>query len=456
MTRSIHVRTAFVAITAAALLATGMTAGSAPASASTPTEVSGTLADATPYRFVVPERWNGTVFVELDFAASTSVSGYVEHLLASGAAYGGTTRTVTGWDIAGAIDNQIEALERFEAAVGPATRRIATGTSMGGFVAAGVAQRRPGSIDGVASFCGGLSGAVSQWNQKLDTVYTLSRLLDPDGALPVTGIPADVAGSVSAWRAVLSEAQGTPEGRARIALAAAIGQLPAWAESQPRPSPRDPDAHQAGWYGALAGGGLPYIGQAMSSRRSLETITGGNPSWNLGVDYRAQFAAASKQDRKVVERLYRAAGLSLEEDLGIVDAGERIAADEAAVRQLEQGIEFDGALSVPVLTMSNIGDQISTVAQQDEYGDLVKAAGNGGLLRQIYVESVGHCAFSDAEKVAAVDVLLGRLDSGRWRSTSAATLNRAAEVTGLGEGRFLRFTPDDFTRPYAPSVPPQV
>ena len=438
MTRSIHVRTAFVAITAAALLATGMTAGSAPASASTPTEVSGTLADATPYRFVVPERWNGTVFVELDFAASTSVSGYVEHLLASGAAYGGTTRTVTGWDIAGAIDNQIEALERFEAAVGPATRRIATGTSMGGFVAAGVAQRRPGSIDGVASFCGGLSGAVSQWNQKLDTVYTLSRLLDPDGALPVTGIRADVAGSVSAWRAVLSEAQGTPEGRARIALAAAIGQLPAWAESQPRPSPRDPDAYQAGWYGALAGGGLPYIGQAMSSRRSLETITGGNPSWNLGVDYRAQFAAASKQD------------------LGIVDAGERIAADEAAVRQLEQGIEFDGALSVPVLTMSNIGDQISTVAQQDEYGDLVKAAGNGGLLRQIYVESVGHCAFSDAEKVAAVDVLLGRLDSGRWRSTSAATLNRAAEVTGLGEGRFLRFTPDDFTRPYAPSVPPQV
>ncbi|UUT34712.1 hypothetical protein [Microbacterium elymi] len=80
-----------------------------------------------------------------------------------------------------------------------------------------------------------------------------------------------------------------------------------------------------------------------------------------------------------MKRLYRAAGLSLDDDLATVDAGERIAADPAAVNRLERGIEFDGALSVPVLTMSNIGDQISTVAQQSEYQDVVDAAGNRAL-----------------------------------------------------------------------------
>ena len=52
----------------------------APAAAEPVTEVSGQLADSTPYRFIVPEDWNGTVFVELDFAASPTLSAAVEPL----------------------------------------------------------------------------------------------------------------------------------------------------------------------------------------------------------------------------------------------------------------------------------------------------------------------------------------------------------------------------------------
>ena len=191
---------------------------------------------------------------------------------------------MTGWNIAAAIDNQIEALERFEDAVGPAAQRIATGSSMGGFVAAGVAQRHANEIDGVASFCGG-SGSVSQWNQKLDTVFVLSQLLDPEGVLPVVGIQ-DVNASVAAWRERLAAAQSTPEGRA-IALAAAIGQLPAVAVGTATHGSRH-RCVSGGWHGALAGDGLPYIGQAMSSRRSIEAVVGGNPSWNDGIDYAEQ------------------------------------------------------------------------------------------------------------------------------------------------------------------------
>lgn len=443
------------AMGAVALVAT-MTAGAvaaAPAHAEGRTEITGTLADSTAYRFVVPDDWNGTVFVELDFASSPELAPAVEHLLNDGAAYGGTTRAVTGWNIAGAIDNQIEALERFEQAYGPAQRRIATGTSMGGNVAAGTVQRHPGAIDGAAAFCGGLSGSVSQWNQKLDTVFVLAALLDPEGALPVLDVPADVAGAVSAWQTRLADAQASSEGRARIALAAAVGQLPAWSQGAPRPAARDAAAYQEGWYGALATDPLPYIGQAMSSRRNLQLQVGGNPSWNTGVDYSALFRSLDPQDRRVVERLYREAGLDLRADLATVDAAERITADEDAVRRFEAGIEFDGALPVPVLTMNNLGDQISTVAQQQEYERVARRAGDAAQLRQVYVESAGHCAFSDAEKVVATEALLDRLDRGRWGALAHPVLNRQARELDLGAARFVPFRPADFTRPFAPGDP---
>ncbi|MEU4451277.1 alpha/beta fold hydrolase [Nocardioides sp. NPDC023903] len=445
-------RTTIAAAAAAVVAAPALLAVSTPAVAAKETTViSGHLADSTPYRFLIPDDWNGTVFVDLDFAGSATVSPTAEQLVEQGAAYGGTTRTVTGWNIPGALANQVEALDRFEDAAGEADRRITMGSSMGGFVAAGVAQHYPDAIDGVVSMCGGLSGTVSQWNQKLDTVFVLSTLLDPAGTLPVVGIPEDVKGSIAAWQKRLAEAQQTPAGRARIALAATIGQLPAWSESEPRPEPRHTDAYQRGWYGALAADSLPYIGQAMSSRRSFEALVGGNPSWNTGVDYAAQLANASPETRRVVSRLYREAGLSLEADVSRVDDADRISADPAAVKRFALGTEFDGRISVPVVTMSNIGDQISTVAQQSEYQNEVTRAGNSDLLRQTYVEAPKHCGFSDAERVAAANLLLHRLDTGEWHGRETpARMNRIAESLDLGPARFIPFRPDAFNRPYSP------
>ena len=450
-------RRAGATLLAAALAVPAAIAGATPAAAAeAPRVIAGVLADSTPYRFLVPADWNGTVFVDLDFASQARPGADVEHLLDDGAAYGGTTRSVTGWNIPGAIDNQVEALDAFADAVGEPSRRIAMGSSMGGAVAAGVAQWHPDEIDGVVSLCGGLSGSVSQWNQKLDTVFVLSELLDPAGTLPVIGIPADVAGAVAAWQTRLAAAQSTPDGRARIALAAAIGQLPAYSQSAPRPAPGDRDGVQAGWYGALTGDGLPYIGQAMSSRRTLETLIGGNPSWNTGVDYAVQFQALSPQVKRVVERLYREAGLSLQADLSTVDGAERIAADPAAVQRFERGTEFDGRISVPVVTMSNIGDQISTVAQMSEYEAEVRRAGNADLLRQTYVDSAGHCAFTAAERVAAAELLLHRLDTGKWGNRDKpGRMNAHASRLGLGESRFLPFQPEPFNRPYTLQASPR-
>lgn len=409
----------------------------------------GQLPDGTPYTFAKPARWNGAVLVDLDFAAGGLASPLTKSLLDRGYAVGGTTRAISSWNIAHAIDNQAAALDRFETAFGAARYAIAEGRSMGGMVAAGVAQVYPGRFDAAVPMCGGLGGSVGQWNQKLDTVFTLKTLLFPGSDLPVTGLPADVPGTQQRWLSAVQSAQTTAEGKARIALASAIGQLPGWGvapdgTTPPVPDDRDPDGVEQGMFLALAGGPLPYLGQAVSSRRTIEQLAGGNPSWNTGVDYARQFTTAAPSQQNAVRRLYERAGLDLRADLARLAAEPRLSADPAAVAYLERGIVFTGDLRIPVLTVNATGDQISTVAQQQSYGALVRQAGHAPLLRQTYVRTAGHCTFTTGEQQAAVDRVLTRLRTGHWPDTSPRTMNALAGA----EGRYLDFVPPHFNRPY--------
>ncbi|HEX7305639.1 DUF6351 family protein [Lentzea sp.] len=415
----------------------------------TATCTSGQLPDGTPYQFAKPQRWNGVVLVDLDFAAGGLTTALTGDLVGRGYAVGGTSRAVTGWRIAQAIDNQAAALEEFEAVFGPARWAIAGSRSMGGFVAAGAAQVHPGRFAGAVPMCGGLGGSVGQWNQKLDTVFTLKTLLFPGTALPVTGIPADVPGAQQQWISALAGAQSTAQGRARIALAATVGQLPAWGlatdgGTTPVPDPWDAAALENGMYLALAGGPLPYIGQAMSSRRAIEQATGGNPSWNTGVEYGRQLLSAEPAQQLAVLRLYAEAGLDLGADLRRLAAAPRVAADPAAVAAFSRGIVFTGDVRVPVLTVNGTGDQISTVAQQQSYEDLARRAGNAELVRQTYVRTSGHCTFTVGEQVAAIDQMWQRLRTGRWPDVSPRAMNRLA-----GDGRYVDFAPPRFNRRYA-------
>ncbi len=440
-----------VGLAVAALLATvpatAHAASPCPAAACT----EGQLADGTPYAFAKPDRWNGVVLVDLDFAAGGLTSPLTASLVARGYAVGGTTRTISGWNIARAVDNQAEALGRFEAAFGPARYAIAEGRSMGGMVAAGVAQVYPGRFAAAIPMCGGLGGAVGQWNQKLDTVFTLKTLLFRDAALPVTGIPADVPGTQQQWLTAVAAAQGTAAGQARIALAAAIGQLPGWGlapDGSPTPVPHDVDGVQQGMYLALAGGPLPYLGQAVSSRRAIEQLAGGNPSWNTGVGYARQFALAEPGQQDVVRRLYARAGLDLRGDFARLAAAPRVAADPAAVAYLRRGIVFTGDLRIPVLTVNGTGDQISTVAQQSSYGALVRRTGHESLLRQTYVQTAGHCTYTTGEQQAAIDRMLTRLRTGHWPDTAPRTMNALSPAADGVAGRYLSYVPPRFNRMY--------
>jgi hypothetical protein len=188
----------------------------------------------------------------------------------------------------------------------------------------------------------------------------------------------------------------------------------------------------------------------MSSRNEIERRSGGNISTNAGIDYARQLAQVSGSD--LVRELYRQAGLDLAADLEALRKAPRVTADEKAVRWTAPGM-WDGKLAMPVLTVNGVGDNISPVSGQQAYEAAVRAAGKSEMLRQVYTNTAGHCGFSAAESVAAVETLMARLKTGQWGdSTNPYTMNALAQSLNLGAARFIPYVPDTFVRAAARPV----
>jgi pimeloyl-ACP methyl ester carboxylesterase len=413
----------------------------------------GALPDGTAYRIDVPDPWNGVLLIGLDYAAGGERQPQTQALLARGYAMAGTTRLVTGWAVDQSIANQIATIDIVVKTYGKPTRTIVLGASLGAHTGAATIQARPDRFDGAVLMCGGLAGAVGLWNSKLDALFVAKVLLAPtDATLPVIGIPNDFATTARpAWLKALAAAQETPQGRARIALAAVLAQLPTWSDPRkPQPAASDLAGLQVGLYDSLAGGPLPTAGQAMSSRNEIERRSGGNISTNAGIDYARQLAQVSGSD--LVRELYRQAGLDLAADLEALRKAPRVTADEKAVRWTAPGV-WDGKLAMPVLTVNGVGDNISPVSGQQAYEAAVRAAGKSEMLRQVYTNTAGHCGFSAAESVAAVETLMARLKTGQWGdSTNPYTMNALAQSLNLGAARFIPYVPDTFVRAAARPV----
>jgi pimeloyl-ACP methyl ester carboxylesterase len=442
---SLNVRAACMA----AVLSTLAAPAPAPASAALQTS-RGVLPDGTPYRIDFPDHWNGFVLIGLDYAgrdpmAEGDANTANRMLLEQGYAMAGTTRDVTGWAIHKAADNAILTLDLFTQRHGKPKYAIQFGSSQGGHAAAVGIQAYPARWAGAVIQCGGLSGAVGQWHGKFDALFVARTLLPGGADLPITGLPKDVrAQAMPAWHKVLDDAQKTPQGRARIALAARIAQLPDWSDSTiPAPSATDFAARQQGLYYSMAHD-RNQVDQALSSRARIESLAGGNISANEGVDYAALYQAVDSDG--MVATLYREAGLDLQADLAALARAPRVKADAAALKYVASGV-FTGQLQMPVVTLNGIGDPISAVASQQAFQAQVEQAGKGAQLRQLYTASAGHCGFTPGETVAAVGVLKQRLDTGAWPATGAAALNGAAR----GTARFIDYQPARFLRPFTPA-----
>jgi pimeloyl-ACP methyl ester carboxylesterase len=439
-----------------------------PSPSPTTTSVSGSIG-AAQYRIEIPATWNGTLFLyshgyvapgRINLAADSPAPLISSWLLSQGYAMAGSSYSSTGWAIEDALKDQIALLDLFNQRFSKPKRVIAWGGSLGGIITAGLVQTYPDRFAGAIPLCGVLAGGVATWNAGLDGAYALKTLLAPASQLRLVGI-TDPQANADLAAQVFNQAAATPAGQARIALIAALGDLPGWFDpTAPQPAPTDyagQEAAQARWESQVD---FPFEFQY---RAELEQRAGGNPSWNTGVDYAHQLAISSNSAE--VAALYAAAGLDLAADLRALNSGARIKADPNAVAYLDRFVSFDGNLSVPVLTMHTIGDGLVVPQDETAYADVVRAAGKQDLLRQLFVHRAGHCAFSAAETIMAIEAMVARLDSGNWGGPALApgTLNDAAMALGDSYqtvGGFLKsppafenFTPGAYPRPFAKGSP---
>ncbi len=443
LTRPIPLLAAAAVVAALAAPASASAAPQTCGGTGSSTTVTGALRDGATYQIQCPAgSWNGTLFLYSH--------GYVEPgapnpaqdvgdpvtgawLLAHGFALAGSSYSATGWAIAQALPDQIATLNVFGHAYGRPSRTIAWGHSLGGIITAGLIQRYPRRFTAALPMCGVLSGGVATWNTALDSAFAFQQLLAPAKGLQVVNITNPQA-NLGLAETVAAQAQATPAGQARIALAAALADTPGWFTSlSAQPARTDYAAQEANQFLWDAEVDFPF---AFAFRQNLEADAGGNPSWNTGVNFTTQLRK-SVNYREVVH-LYKAAGLSLKKDLRTLNKAGRISANPKAVAYLARNISFNGKISVPVLTLHTTGDGLVVPENEQAYAAVVARAGNSRLLRQVFVSRAGHCAFTPAETIAAVQVLLNRVQTGKWNATALrpASLNAAAAALGPGYNIF--------------------
>ncbi len=429
-----------------------------------------TAADGSLELVEIPSNFNGNVvlyshgyvFDGSPLTAADAFSPQVRSiLLAEGDALAGSSYAVDGWgEVKAALTDQMNTLAGAEAllstnnpavlgqtlTVNTVSAIYATGVSLGGMITAALIQQNPSAFTAALPACGVVGGGVSSWNQALYSELAFKAFFDPTNSLAATGI--SLANSTTNFTkadtllgGAFQKAATDPATAARLALVAALGNVPTWFSEQSnanlakdgfpvQSSAVSPDiSTAAGLQSALLGQvdwlalvGFPYA--FGPGRADLEMVAGGNPSWTNGVNY-ANVLSRS-QDYAEVQALYKAAGISLSSDLAKLQSQPQVSANISALHYLQQYLSYNGNIGIPVLTMHTVADGLVTPQNETSYSSAVGAAGNQALLDQVYVDQPGHCAFTAAEYVSALHALMSRVVTGSWSAASPSALNSYA------------------------------
>jgi hypothetical protein len=444
---------------AATLLISGLATGAAAAT------YEGTLEGGAKWAVETPPAWNGVLVTfgnpRAEINKALLVRGYGVGTMIQRPGIGLRARE---W-----ANDQLAALREIHDEVGPKTV-ITVGYSGPGLVNAMVSEDAGALTQGAVIGCALNVGLRNLFNVHLDGAHALSVLLMPDMHPKLVNFKDEVEidTQIAQIRAVAMQAQRTAEGRARIALVGGFGMMPTWFDpASPPPAAGDYDAQEVaqfnhltalntmgfdgmsvaggakrppgGWPGVTLGGNLSFT---VYSRFDMERLAGGNISSNAGVDYAKLFR--DLPTRAEVEALYNKAGLDLAADLKRLTAAADIEADPLAANWIEANGSVTGQLRIPTLSIRSISD-IAGPQYDSWYADRARDAGSAALLRQTYVQHVGHCSFRPAEVVAAVFTVQARIEKGDWGSSVAPQAIQALAISlDLGKAAFIPFAPGKF------------
>lgn len=406
--------------------------------------ISDVMKDGTRCTVLKPENWNGILLLDLDGTVNCTPEGPMaerikRRLLAyfrEGYAYGGIERDAVGYRFPDAVDMLVDVRNAFSGFYGEPRYTIAVGGSRGAFVGRFCMEMRPDVFSGALVYGGGGSGEIAAINSKLDGKFVMNVLLQPDEPLTLAYI-RDLKDEERKLHLIVEKAKERPEGRARLALSAAIEQLPAWADPR-KPEPAADDYEEQ--FRQLLS--CFEFAQFNFGSYVIEQLVGGPFSWNDHTDYEDLLLRCGRKD--FVLGMYEAAGLGMEglkEDLLTLAAAPRIHAAPEAVRKAEKILSYSGTINGPIVNLENIGDQVDPESCKYAYRKTLEKRGNEDLLRVLWVRSSGHCHFTDSEILESLKVLIDRIQTGVWNDLSPEKLNASA-VSLFGQpSHFFHYEP---------------
>ena len=443
----------------AALVAAGLPAAAAEPGVTTHTGV----IDGAAFRVDVPADWNGTLLLYShhyrytgmpnpavttpnDLEQGPRMDGVAlrDILLGQGYALAASAYATVGWAMEDALRDQPRLIDWFSGNVGRPNRVIAWGLSAGGLASMLLAQQDR-RINGAVSLCADASGVVNQMNLRLDAAYVINTLL-AGGQLEIGRVTDPVGNATRAVNVINQAAAGDPLSRARLILAASIANFPAQIDGHAAAPVTDPyvAAQMIRWILINAHLDVTFG----PGRREIEDRAGGNPMWNVGVDYRQAFARSS--GRALVEQAYQAAGADLRADLDALQRGKRVPLEPVAVGYM---FLYGGApaigLNTPTMTLHTTVDAGAPVEHERVLAERMRDLGRAHLLRQAYTARGFTCSFSAAEVAVTIGTVIDRVRTGRWGDTSAAALNAAVARYPAEQQRVYSFLNPDPQARYA-------
>ncbi len=187
----------------------GLVGPAGPAAATTaPSHVEGVLPDGSAYVMDVPANWNGAVLLYSHGYVPDGAPNPAQQRTQRRGPVGAARRRlradrlVVPGDGLGAGAGPARPAGhagRFRARFGSPRRTIAWGTSLGGMITTGLAERYGHRFAGTLAMCGLEQGGVANWNNTLDPLFALRTLLAP-GSDNAAGAPAGPAGGVRLHR----------------------------------------------------------------------------------------------------------------------------------------------------------------------------------------------------------------------------------------------------------------
>jgi pimeloyl-ACP methyl ester carboxylesterase len=379
--------------------------------------------DGAAYEIKMPERWNGTLLLyshgyrfaepsppDFDPVVTTPAPAPSEEvataLLAEGYALAGSAFASNGWAVQDGVSAGEKLHDFFVAKVAKPDRVYVWGDSLGGLITETLAEKHPNWVTGAAPLCGVLGGTNLNLDLALDAAYAVKTLIYPQ--LKLTGFASNdeaVKNWQGAFKAISAAGGDVKNGVPKILMVAALVDSPkqtrtydgSTIESQVR---------------ARAESLLTALGYGTYGRYEIEQRVGGNPSTNEGTDYATR---VSDDERTLIESVSPGATKRL---VALLDAGERVPADDAARTKADELGNPTGALTSPTLAIHTTADPLVLAQNETVFADRVESHKATPLLSQAFIGppetyteetgapyGAGHCNFSVEQRVTFIELL---------------------------------------------------